>query len=112
MRRWVESLITAQVDGGALSNSTTATSLLAVAAKKRLDPGNMLIGRKYTIRAHGRISTLVTSPGTLTLDVRFVLSPDATSPTTVIVANGGAMVLSTTAKTNVAWTLEWDLTCR
>jgi hypothetical protein len=55
------------------------------------------------LTAQGRISTVVTTPGTLTLDVRLGA---------VIAANGGAMTLSTTAKTNVAWWLEWVLTCR
>lgn len=97
-------LIAAQGDGSALTNSTTATSILPGQAKYTL-PANFIdaIGKVFRVRAHGRISTVVTTPGTLTLDVRFGA---------VIVANGGAMTLSTSAKTNVAWELDWLLTAR
>jgi hypothetical protein len=109
MQTWVETLMAAQVDGVALTNSTTATSLLggtgtgASAAKVTLPANWFQIGRVLRVRAAGRISTVVTTPGTLTLDLRMGA---------VIAANGGAMTLSTTAKTNVAWDLEWLLTCR
>jgi hypothetical protein len=60
------------------------------------------------IAAQGRVSTIVTTPGTLTLDIR--LGP--ADPPTIVVANGGAMSLNIVAKTNVPWYLEWVLTCR
>lgn len=104
MQGYVGPLINAQVDGAALSNTTTATSLLPGAAKYTIGANYIdVIGKAFRIRAHGRISTVVTTPGTLTLDVRFGA---------VVVANGGAMTLSTTAKTNVAWELDWLLTAR
>lgn len=94
-----------QADGSALTNSTAATSILnAVNAKYTLGAGYVnRIGKAFLVKAAGRISTVTATPGTLTLDLR--LGP-------VVVANGGTMVLSTTAKTNVAWELEWLLTCR
>lgn len=98
-----QALITAQADGTALSNSTAATSILNAATKFSLPANFFSIGAKLRIRAQGRISTLTTTPGTLTLDVRFGA---------VIVANGGAMSLNIVAKTNVPWWLDWDLTCR
>lgn len=100
---WVETLITAQIDGTALASSTSATSILPPAAIYTLPANYFEIGRAIRIKAHGRISNIVTTPGTLTLDVRFGA---------VIVANGGTMALNTTAKTNVPWMLEWTLTCR
>jgi hypothetical protein len=67
-------------------------------------PANfMAIGKTLRVKASGRISTVVTSPGTLTLDVRFG---------STVVANGGAMNLNTTAQTNATWLLEMLLTCR
>jgi hypothetical protein len=112
MRRWVESFRVAQVDGPALVSSASATSLLQVAQKKRLDPGTLLVGSKLIIKAHGRVSVSGAALN-LTLDVRFVGAPDSASPTTVVVANGGAMAMTTTgAKTDVAWNLEWELVCR
>jgi hypothetical protein len=100
---WNQTLITQQIDGTALASSTSATSLLPGAAKFTL-PANLLqIGMKLRVRAAGRISTVVTTPGTLTLDIRFG---------SVVAFNGGAMNLNTTAQTNAAWMFEADLTCR
>jgi hypothetical protein len=109
LQTWQETLIATNVDGAAVTNTVTPTSILggvgtgASQAKHTLPANYWQIGRVMKVTAMGRISTLVTTPGTLTLDIRFGA---------VIVANGGAMVLSTTAKTNVAWWLEWILTCR
>src|SRR3954471_259747 len=103
MRIYVGSLNVAQVDGPTLASSNTATSLLQTVQKKRLDPGFLQIGRKLIIKAHGRVS-VSGSALNLTLDVRLVGAPDSAGPTTVIVANGGAMAMTTTAsKTNVNW---------
>lgn len=53
---WQADLISAQVDGAALSNTTTATSLLPAQAKLTL-PANTLqyIGQIFRVRASGRI---------------------------------------------------------
>ena len=98
LQGWQETLITNQIDGTALANSTTATSILPGAAKFTL-----AIGRALRITARGRISNIVTTPGNLTLDVRFG---------SVVVFNGGAIALNTTAKTNVTWSMTVDLVCR
>lgn len=106
---WQETLINSNVDGVALTGSTAATSLLGGAgtgashAKVTLPANYFYVGRVLKVTAHGRISTVVTTPGTLTLDLRLGA---------VIVANGGAMSLNIVAKTNVSWWLEWVLTCR
>lgn len=97
-------LITSQGDGSALTNSTTATSILPAQAKYTLGAQFLdVVGKQLRVRAHGRISTVVTTPGTLTLDLRLG---------SIVVANGGAMTLSTSAKTNVSWYLDWLLTLR
>jgi hypothetical protein len=106
---WVECLSTAQVAGAAVVSTASATSILgstgtgASQAKYTFPANYFYIGRHLRIFAMGQISTLVTSPGTLTLDVRLGAT---------VVANGGAMALNTTAQTNAVWTLEWNLTCR
>ncbi len=111
MRKWPLTLITMQSAGAALASSSTATSLLRAEAKKRLDAGFFYsTGLKIQVKAQGKITT-VTTPGTLTMDIRFRGAPDSASPTTVIVATGPAMVLSTSAKTDVLWLLDWELTC-
>lgn len=103
IQSWQETLVSAQVDGTALTASTTPTSILPGAAKLTLPANYFLIGRVLRVKATGRVSNIVTTPGTLTLDIRFGA---------VIVANGGAMALNVVAKTNVTWWLEWILTCR
>jgi hypothetical protein len=100
-----ELLISAEVDGTALTASVTATSLLPAAAKIVI-PGSYIyrIGQRLRIFAAGRVSNIVTTPGTLTLDVRFGAS--------TVIGNGGAMSLNVVAKANVPWSLWWDLTLR
>jgi hypothetical protein len=105
---WVETLISSQIDGTALASSITATSLIPPAARYTL-PSNFFseAGKQLRITARGRVSTVVTTPGTLTLDVRF-----GTVATPIIVFNGGAMNLNTTAQTNASFEFEAILTCR
>lgn len=101
---FTSTLWTAQTDGAALSNTTTATSLLHAGSKFPLFPGYFqFVGQELKVQAAGRISTLTTTPGTLTFDLKFG---------SVIVATTGAFTLNTVAKTNVTWKLDWDLTCR
>jgi hypothetical protein len=81
-----------------------ATSLLPTGAKLTLPPNYLnFVGVKLTIRAHGRLSNLVTTPGTLTMDFRLGGT---------VVFNGAAMQLSTTAHTSVPWEMTVDLTVR
>jgi hypothetical protein len=101
-------LISQDVDGAAYASSTTATSLLHAAAKYRFK-GNELLNRpgaRLLVRAHGRVSTLVTAPGTLTFEFR--LGPTSN----IAVASSGAIALNIVAKVNVPWILEWELTLR
>lgn len=101
---WHETLVESQSDSTALSASTTRTSILPAAAIFTLPPNFIRrIGQKFRVRATGRISTLTTTPGTLLLDIGFGAT---------VVFNGGAMTLNTTAKTNVPWWLDVELTVR
>jgi len=100
-----EVLGTAQGDGTALTNSTTPTSLLPTG--KFVLPSNFfgVAGKKLRISAQGRISTVVTTPGNLTFDVRLNATP-------IVVWTGGASALNIVAQTNATWDLQIDLTCR
>jgi hypothetical protein len=100
---WQETLISAQTDGTAVTG-TSVGSLLPGQAKFTI-PANYLdyVGKKLRIRAAGRISNIVTTPGTLTLDVRFG---------SVTVATSQAMQLNAVAKTNVTWVLDWAFDIR
>ncbi len=101
---WQEVIKWAAIDGAALTNTTTAASLLPAAAKVVLPPGFFSFpGKQLRARASGRISTVVTTPGTMTLDLRLG---------STVVFNGGDMTLNIVAKTNVGWLLDVLLTCR
>lgn len=100
---WNQTLITSQTDGSALTNTTTATSILPGAAKFVLPSNLFQIGTKLRVKASGRVSTAAATPGTLTFDVRFG---------SVIVFNGGASGTVATSASNVTWDLEAELTCR
>ena len=105
IQSWRETITTAQTDGTAVTNTTPLT-LLPSGARIIIPSNFWYIGKAVKITALGRISNIVTTPGTLTLDVR-------TGPSgTIVCANGGAMALNIVAKTNVTWSLEWYLTCR
>lgn len=101
---WVETLITSQVDGATLSSSSSTASLLPSAARLTLPEGYFdRLGKELFVSAAGRISNIASTPGTITLDVRFG---------STVVASSGAVSLNTTAKTNVSWLFEMVLTCR
>ena len=101
---WVETLITSQVDGSALT-AAAAASMLPAQAKYtfRANFFNM-IGQQLLIRASGRVSTVVTTPGTMRFDVRLGGT---------VVFDGQAVALDTAnAYTNANWYLEILLTLR
>jgi hypothetical protein len=98
-----------QQDGTALTASVAATSILHPTGRLIIPAGYLYrVGQVLRLFAAGRVSNIVTTPGTLTLDVR--MGPAL--PPTIVVANGGAMALNTVAKTNVPWALWWELTLR
>jgi hypothetical protein len=103
LQSWGETLVSAQVDGTALTNSVTRASIIPPAAIYTLPANFFSIGKVLRVNFWGRMSNVVTTPGTLTLEVFF----GATS-----VFSGGAIALNTTAKTNVTCRGIIMLTCR
>jgi hypothetical protein len=104
MRQIYSAIVSASnQDGAALANSTTATSLLPAIAKPTFAANALYIGKMFRLRATGRISTLVTTPGTLNLVLRLG---------SVAAFDSGAMSLNTTAQINVNWDLDALLTVR
>jgi hypothetical protein len=101
---WVETLIESHIDSTALTASTTRTSILPAAAIYTM-PANFIyrIGQRFRVRAWGRISTVVTTPGTLLLDIGLGAA---------VAFNGGAMALNVVAKVDVCWSLDVELTVR
>lgn len=104
-----ELLASSSIDGPALTASVAPTSILSAESKITLPgagPYLYRVGQILRIRAHGRVSNIVTTPGTLTLDLRF-------GPTSnIVIANGGAIALNAVAKANVSWVLDWQLELR
>ena len=101
---WNQALITQQVDGTALTNSTTATAIEAAQAKLTIAANSLTIGSTFRVIAAGRISTVTAAPGTLLLELRIGAS--------TVIFSGGAMALNVTAQTNATWSLEAFLTVR
>lgn len=97
---YIAALLNSIADGAALTNTTTATSLLPVIAKPTLPANYLFAGKMLRVRATGRISTVVTTPGTLTIDFRLG---------SVNVVSSGAMTLNTVAQTNTPWI--YDMIC-
>src|SRR6266404_5028435 len=93
-----EVLITSQIDGTALTASTTPTSIIPPAARFTLPSNFFAIGKSIRVKASGRISNVVTSPGNITLDIRF-----GTVATPIVVWNGGATALNILVNTNATW---------
>lgn len=104
---YVDTLVTQQVDGTAHGASTSTVTIIAPAARIPI-PGNYFhrIGQMLQLRAWGRMSNIITTPGTL----QFFFQLGASG--TIIVAQSPAFALNIVAKTNVSWMLEWDLTLR
>lgn len=99
-------LVNAQSDGTAVTG--TAEGSLLPAVSKILIPSGYIdrIGKRFSILASGRISNIVTTPGTLTL--KFKLGPTAN----IAVCTSSAFQLNAVAKTNVGWYLKLDMVVR
>lgn len=108
MPGYEQTLITAQVDGAAYGNSTTANTPLQPVGTLYTFPAGYFTGAGKTIRVRGagRISGAVAGP-TLNLGVAF-----GSVATPIIVFAGGANALVARATTNVTWVIEVDLTIR
>lgn len=105
LQTWQETLISSQVDGTQILNSTTQASIIPAAAKLTLPANFFSIGKVLKVTAHGRVSNVVTTPGTLLFQLLF--------GATAVYNNAAAtMALNAVAKTDVAWWLEIVLTCR
>jgi hypothetical protein len=102
LQTWVETLISTQADGTAVTNTTTETTLLPSHANIIL-PSNYSdhVGQAFEWFALGRASTVVTTPGTLTLRLKF----GGVGAAGAAVVTTGAITLTTTAQTNDTWLL-------
>lgn len=102
---WQQVLCSVQGDSTAIT-AASRTSLLTSGAAAGLIglPNNFFVpGKMIKVTAQGRISCVVTTPGTARFDVSFGATANVDS---------GAMNLNVVAKTNVPWWLEIVGTCR
>lgn len=94
-------------DGPALTASTTPTSLIGTTVPRLTLQAGFIppdgVGKLFRFKAFGRITTVVNTPGNLTLDLRFG---------SIVIATSQAMALNIVAQTNATWRLEWDLLVR
>lgn len=90
-------LASATGDSAALANSTVATSVLASSGLATIAAGTLQAGSVLTLFLRGRISTLATTPGTLTFDLRIG---------GLVVSALGALLLNIAAQTNASFELE------
>lgn len=99
-----ETLVTSQVDGSTLTAAAAAT-MIPAAAKFTL-PANFFssIGKQIRVQAAGRISSVITTPGTARFDIRF--------GGTVVFDTLAILLDSVAAHTTMPWFLDILLTCR
>lgn len=101
---YMQRLVTSQIDGTALT-AAAAASMLPPAAVKTLAPNFFdTIGQQLLIKASGKISSLITTPGTARFDVRL--------GGTVVFDSLAILLDTVAAHTNVGWELEILLTLR
>lgn len=92
-------------DGPTLT-AAAAASCIPTASRLILPNNYWTVGKQWIVHISGRISCVVTTPGTARFDLR-------TGPSgTIIAFDSGALNLNTVAKTTVPFLLEVVLTCR
>ena len=96
-------LAASTADSTALTNSTVATTILAGSGLATMAATTLQVGSTIKILMRGRISTLATTPGTLTLDVRL---------NGVVISALGALSLNISAQTNASWEAEFLVSIR
>lgn len=102
LQSWGEVIYNMVVDGTAIT-AAAQTSMIA-APKPTLPERFWQIGKELRITASGRISSLITTPGTARYDVKHG---------TVVIFDGLAILLDTVAAhATVGWKLVIELTCR
>lgn len=96
--KWPDVLAQADANGTAVTG-TTATTLLPITAVHTFRANELRLNQRFRLRASGRMSNIVTTPGTLTMDLRMA---------GVIASTGPAWQLNAVAKTDVPWWLDLD----
>jgi hypothetical protein len=98
----VQVITSSYTDGPALT-AAAAASYVPTYVPTTLPAGYWQIGRMWRLRASGRISCVVTTPGTARFDMRLG---------GIVAFDTLAIPLNIVAKTNVSWLLDVLMTCR
>lgn len=103
LQTWNEVLVNGLTDGPTLT-AAAAASCIPTPAKITFPNNWFYVGRSLRITMSGRISSVITTPGTARFDVRLGA---------VVAFDSLAILLdSVAAHTNVGWKLDLLLTCR
>jgi hypothetical protein len=102
-QNWEEAVASSTVNGTAIANSTTEGLLFP---SVNLPGGYMAGGRTLAIRAMGKLSNIVTTPGNLTFAIRWG------GVAGTILAQTSALALNTTAQTDIMWRIEMEIITR
>lgn len=105
LQTWQETLVVGVTDGPTLTAAARA-SCIPVASRIVLPNSYFYVGRILKIMMSGRISCVVTTPGTMRLDICLG------SAGTTVVFDTLALNLNVVAKTTVPWYFEAKLVCR
>jgi hypothetical protein len=109
-KQYSDILVSQYENGAAITASTTETRLQAATARCSLGPNYFdQNGKTLEIKLRGRITTVVTTPGTLTLRLKFgstVTTGTGAVTGGVSVWDSGAIALNIVAKTNVTFGLD------
>lgn len=95
--------VAAAITDGTPNTSGTAASCLPAAAVYTFRANTIYVGTIIRIQAQGRISNVVTTPGTARLDVRLGGT---------VVFDTGALTLNAVVKTTLPWWFDCQLICR
>lgn len=103
LQSWQETLVSAQGDGPQILNNSTAATIIPAASIITLPNNYFNIGKVLRLTISGGVSCVVTTPGTLILDLRLGA---------VIAFTTQAIPLNIVAKTNLPFHMQVLLTCR
>lgn len=103
LQTWQETLVSANAAGTLFNTYTTAKTVLPTGCLVSLPANWWYIGRTLRMTVYGAISNIVTTPGTLTLQLNLG---------SVAAFSSGALQLSSTAHTLAPFKAECMVTCR
>ncbi len=103
LQTWQETLVSPNAAGTLFNTYTTAKTVLPTGCLVSLPANWWYVGRSIRVTVQGGISTLVTTPGTITLQVNLGA---------VAAYSTGAIQLNATAHTTLPFEFQAILTCR